>query len=206
MPSSQVKKYQFLYKRTKGNAGKLPWAHKEPTKFLSDIVQKREPGRALDVGCGSGVDSVYLARNGWDVTSLDLVEEPLRMTEERAKREGVKLTIRQADITEWPNTEQFDLIVDAGVLHNLPKAFRADHCKRIKSWLKSDGNFVLVHHFKRHSMDWAPIGPRRVAREDIDNLFAPEFSEKGYETVIFKDLPLIVGKSLAQSYYWFQHS
>ena len=206
MPSSQVKKYQFLYKRTKGNAGKLPWAHKEPTKFLSDIVQKREPGRALDVGCGSGVDSVYLARNGWDVTSLDLVEEPLRMTEERAKQEGVKLTIRQADITEWPNTEQFDLIVDAGVLHNLPKAFRADHCKRIKSWLKSDGNFVLVHHFKRHSMDWAPIGPRRVAREEIDNLFAPEFTEKGYETVIFNGLPLIVGKSLAQSYYWFQHS
>lgn len=204
MPASQIKKYEFLYRRTKGDADKLPWAHKEPTKFLSDIMQQRAPGRALDVGCGSGVDSVYLAKQGWDVTSVDLVDEPLRMTGERAERESVSLNIVQADVVQWPNQDHYDLIVDAGVLHNLPKPYRAPYRRRLLDWLKPDGDFVLVHHMKRRAMDWAPIGPHRVPRKEIRDFFSPELEEQKFDVVQFTGLPIIVGGSLAQAYYWFR--
>ena len=205
MPSTQTKKYDFLYSRTKGDDNKLPWAHKEPTKFLSEITQQCAPGRAIDLGCGSGVDSVYLAKQGWDVTSVDIVEEPLRMTRERAERENVSLNVVQADVVQWSNQEPFDLVVDAGTLHNLPKPYRAPYRQKLFDWLKPDGDLVLVHHMKRRAFDWAPVGPHRVSREEIQTFFTPELVEKNFQVVEFKG-PIIIGGSLAQAYYWFRWS
>jgi len=48
-----------------------------PTLFLAEIGQRRKPGRALDIGCGAGTDSVYLAKKVWDVTSLDFMPKAL---------------------------------------------------------------------------------------------------------------------------------
>ena len=66
----------------------LPWAHDEPTLFLAEICERRKPGRALDIGCGAGTDSVYLAKKGWDVTSLDFMPKALEFTQSRARRGG----------------------------------------------------------------------------------------------------------------------
>ena len=126
------------------------------------------------------------------------------MTRERAEREDVSLNIIQADVMQWPNQERFDLIVDAGVLHNLPKPYRTPYRRRLLDWLKPDGDLVLVHHLKRRAFDWAPIGPHRITREEIKAFFAPELIEKKFEVAHFTGLPIIVGGSLAQAYYWFR--
>ena len=70
-----------IYDWAGSDRSKLPWAHDEPTLFLRDIVAQRgKPGKALDIGCGAGTDSLYLAGEGWDVTSLDFMPAALEMT------------------------------------------------------------------------------------------------------------------------------
>src|SRR4051794_33952402 len=53
-------------------------------------------GRALDIGTGSGVWGVWLARRGWEVTGVDTVERALRRARERAAQEGVTIELRRA--------------------------------------------------------------------------------------------------------------
>ena len=61
----------------------------------------REPpyGRALDLGTGSGVWGVQLAKRGWDVTGLDMVEKALRRARDRVEEAGVEMRLVHGDVT-----------------------------------------------------------------------------------------------------------
>ncbi len=47
--------------------------NKEPTKLLKYFVNKisNNPGNAIELGCGAGVDTVFLIKNGWNVLAID---------------------------------------------------------------------------------------------------------------------------------------
>ena len=122
----------------------LAWHHADPTRFLSDIVQtESEPGTALDMGCGTGVDSVYLAKHGWKVTSLDFIQKALDMSKELAEQESVGLNLVCTDVLEWNNSEKFDLLLDSGLLHNMPREKIPSYKARILSWLKPGGITIV---------------------------------------------------------------
>jgi SAM-dependent methyltransferase len=185
----------------------LPWAHDEPTLFLAELCAKRKPGRALDIGCGAGTDSVYLAQRGWEVTALDFIPRALEFTAARAREAGVALTPVQADITAWQADQPYDLVLDHGLLHNLDPLRHAAYRQAVLQALAGDGDFILLH--------WHPLfpgqgngrtGPRRVAREDILAFLAPELQERLHAREEFEDLPEIVGGGMTQAYYWFQRN
>lgn len=205
--TSGVKSFQFIYKLAKGDTKKLPWAHDEPTPFLAEIMdQYEQPGRALDMGCGSGVDSVAMGKRGWNVTSIDFVENAVNMTKERARREGVELTVVQADMTKFKTTDKYDLVLDIGLLHNLPKQFHAAYRRQLMSWLKPGGDLLAVHHFRRKFFEFKLVGPRREYREYVINFYAPECTERDFRLDVFEDQPWIVGWSVPQATYWFKRT
>ena len=81
------------------------------------------PGRALDVGCGSGMDSVYLARHGWDVTGVDQVPRARALARRRAAAAGVDVRFVLGDVTrlgELGLGAGYALLLDFGCLHTLP--------------------------------------------------------------------------------------
>lgn len=185
----------------------LPWAHDEPTLFLAEICQRRGPGRALDIGCGAGTDSVYLAQRGWDVTALDFMPKALEFTEGRAKDAGVSVTPVEADITEWVVPQQYDLVLDHGLLHNMDPVRYPAYRERIMAALADDGDFVLLHwHPRFPAQQNGRMGPRRVSREDILKFFAPELQERYFSREEFEDLPDIVGGGMSQAYYWLRRN
>src|SRR5215470_13935916 len=54
------------------------WERQVPPSDLVELIEGRlalAPGSALDLGCGTGTDSIYLAAHGWDVTGVDMVSE-----------------------------------------------------------------------------------------------------------------------------------
>src|SRR5262245_21080515 len=100
------------------------WATK-PNRFLVAEVADLAPGRALDLACGEGQNSIWLATLGWDVTGVDFSEVAIRKATERATRDGVDARFVCADLVEYePAAEAFDLVV---VLYlHIPSHLRRD--------------------------------------------------------------------------------
>ncbi len=69
-----------------------PWRLWEPNPMLQPLPMP--PGEALDLGCGSGRDAVWLAAHGWRVTGVDILPEAIGMAERLAERYGVSEAAR----------------------------------------------------------------------------------------------------------------
>ena len=123
----------------------LPWTHSTPSEFLEQVVAERPAGgRALDLGCGSGVDSVFLAQQGWQVTCLDFMRQAVEMTVNRAAAAGVTVDAQVADITTWRGDGTFALIVDAGCLHALEMGDRPAYRRKLLEWLAIGGHMCCA--------------------------------------------------------------
>jgi SAM-dependent methyltransferase len=185
----------------------LPWSHEKPTLFLPQVCHERKPGRVLDIGCGAGTDSVFMARQGWAVTALDFVPKALEYTEQRAKEAGVKVTPVEADITEWQAPHGYDVVLDHGLLHNMDPVRHQAYRERLISAIGEDGDFILLHwHPRFPGQPNGKMGPRRVSRADIEAFFAPELQLRLFALEEFEDLPDMVGGGMSQAYYWFRRN
>ena len=84
----------------------------QPNTLLMSAVEKRNPGRALDIGMGQGRNSVFLALKGWDVTGFDVSDEGIAIARKNAERAGVKLdALRVAEESFYYGSSQWDLVV-----------------------------------------------------------------------------------------------
>jgi len=183
----------------------LPWSHDDATLFLAEICARRPAGCALDIGCGAGTDSVFLAQQGWDVTALDFMPKALEFTQQRAAAENVGVTPVEADIAEWEPPQQYDLVLDHGLLHNMDPVRHAAYRACVLNALAPGGDFVLLHWHPRYpDQPNGKMGPRRVARDAIKTFFAPELQERFFAREEFEDLTSQVGGGMVQAYYWFR--
>ncbi len=183
----------------------LPWNHGTPSDFLEQVVAARpDDGRALDLGCGSGVDSVFLAQHGWQVTSLDFMPQAVEMTRKRAEAAGVTVSAQVADITTWPGDGTFDVIVDAGCLHALEMVDRPAYRRQLLQWLAIGGDYVLRHAERRHLFDRRQMGPKRVSRRRIKKLFAPELVERDFHRNLITSARYPSGPGFTHTSYWFE--
>jgi len=72
--------------------------HKDPLPFFVSAVEELEPGRALDVACGAGRHSLYLAERGWRVTAVDQSRVAIDILEGRARERAVVIDARVANL------------------------------------------------------------------------------------------------------------
>jgi SAM-dependent methyltransferase len=104
-------------------------ADKPAEPVMITAVDNLAPGRALDVACGRGRNSLYLAVRGWQVTAVDYSEVALSKLRERAAEAGVKVDALHADLEKGEFTigpDAYDLIVDCCYLQrSLFAAMRA---------------------------------------------------------------------------------
>ena len=114
----------FVY-RAMYRLGATPWDNVPTSGDLVALVEGPDAlpaGAALDLGCGTGRDVVYLAKHGWKVTGVDAVPLALRKATARVEAARVTATVRRADITRDTLGGPYSLFIDIGCLHNLGRA------------------------------------------------------------------------------------
>lgn len=113
------------------------------TKFK--CVTNRKKIRVLDLGCGGGAHTWYMAREGFDVYGIDGSKSAIRQTRNLLKREGLRANVTIGDFTGLKyQSEFFDIIIDSSsVQHNSFKDIRNIHHK-ILLMLKPGGYFFGI--------------------------------------------------------------
>jgi SAM-dependent methyltransferase len=154
--------------------GDAPWDTGEPDEALMALVASGAvpaAGRVFEVGCGTGTNALWLARQGFDVTACDLA--PLALERARAKlaAEGlgercrfVELDFLYAPLPPGP----FDLVFDRGVLHVFDEAAeRSRFAERVASLLAPGRSWAsLAGSTEGPPRDHGP--PRRSLRDLAD--------------------------------------
>ncbi len=101
------------------------------------------PLKLLDIGCGEGRNSVFFARNGYDVTAFDLSKAGVEKTRRLADKIGVKINVFKADVNDFRLEEEFDILFSTGVLHYIPSELRKEILENYKKYTSPNG----IHMF-----------------------------------------------------------
>ena len=132
------------------------------------------PGPAVDLGCGSGTDAIYLASKGFDVTAIDIAPTALSLGREKAERAGVKVRWLLANVLSLPQLKPFEFIFDRGCYHEVRFDNAAAYVETVRR-LSQPGRtrFLLL----AGNPNEAPVqyAPPQVAEEDIRSDFSPLF-------------------------------
>lgn len=127
-----------------------------PNGALVAEVASLAPGRVLDVGCGEGGDAVWLARQGWDVTALDVSAVALERTARHAHEAGVDVRCVHAGVVEARLPDgAFDLV--SVQYPALPRTPTMDAERALLAAVAPGGTLLVVHHAEV-DMDQARAG------------------------------------------------
>ncbi len=184
-------------------AGAVPWDSDSPPPEVMALVDGLQPGRALDLGCGYGRTSIYLAELGWQVDGVDFVPQAVAEARARAKAAGVadQIKFHQASVAELDFLAgPYQLAVDVGCMHILDEPELRRYAAGARRLLAADGRYLLFARLRTESAD-PENGPRGVPDALIRELFAEGFVlqqvERG-ETQV-EDQPV-----WASAWYWFR--
>ncbi len=157
---------------------------------------RRPPyGRALDLGCGTGVWSVRLAQRGWEVTGVDIVQKAVHAARERARRAGVQGRFVAGSVTALSAADigsGYRLILDFGVVHGLsPEKVRAAG-REVTTVAAADATLLMYAVMPGRR---GPL-PRGLSRAEVEEAYAgwtitqeEEFNTTGLPRMMQKARP-----------------
>jgi len=163
---------QLLFK-TFYRLGFVPWDGHPLAKSLRDLIEgdgtspPLPAGTALDLGCGTGDTSIYLAKHGWQVTGVDFVAKAVDKARAKAAANKVAATFARADVTRLSSEgvgTNFDLIVDNGCLHGMSPEDRDAYVREVTAVAAPNARLLLVEFIPGGSFGVPGIDPAEVER------------------------------------------
>lgn len=169
------------------NEGFMPWAHRKPDFNLVEMV-KSWPVKAcktLEIGCGTGTDAIWLAKQGFEVTGIDAVEIPINLAIEQAKKEKINCTFLVKDFLkdEIPGGP-YQFVFDRGFFHSFKsRNSRKKFAENVFNQLTNEGIWVTL----AGSCDSPPReeGPPMISARNIIDAVEPLFEIKLLKSSVF---------------------
>lgn len=117
--------------------------NRKPSRLLVEAVRGRKPGLALALGMGQGRNAIYLAREGWHVTGVDMSDVAIAQAKAHAAQAGVKLNAVLDGLDHYDfGKNRWDLII-LFYLHAWYNSARPRSAQRIYDALRSGGLLVI---------------------------------------------------------------
>ncbi len=147
--------------------GQPPWDTGVSPPELLDFIQNHEPGRAIDIGCGTGTNVITLSNAGWSVVGVDFAPRAIKLARQKASKAGVQAEFLVRDATKLQGISgPFDLAFDLGCFHGILSKGRAKYLEQLNRILAPEG-FWLMYSFLKIDADEPGTG---LAKWEIDDI------------------------------------
>ena len=171
--------YEGLYRLIVSLHLPKSWVFGSWTGLLERLLDEDriQPGRAIDLGCGVGVEAIFLARHGFDVTGVDISRTAIQAARRHAAAAGVDVEFLVDDLTRLSSINgPFDLLIDIGTLNDIRGRDRDLYMENVIPLTRPGSVFVLFG-FEKH-----------LSQREREALFSPAFAvetlEKRVEPVL----------------------
>jgi SAM-dependent methyltransferase len=124
-----------------------------------------DPCKAITLGCGTGRETIYLAKKGFDVIGVDFSSTAIKKAQRNAKAAGVDIQFIVDDLTDLKNVDGiYDLVTDFGALNDMSKKSRDLYMENVVP-LTRPGGYYLMFCFDR-----------MLSRDEVRQRFEKQFS------------------------------
>jgi cyclopropane fatty-acyl-phospholipid synthase-like methyltransferase len=164
----------------------IPWHSDEPDESLVDLLKNKKIkiGVALNVCSGAGTNSIYLAKNGFNVTGVDISKIATEISVKRAEDAGVSKSCKflSGDMLKLKLPKNtFDFIFDRGCYHHISKKDKPYFVKIVSDTLKKGAKYFLICFSDKN-----PPWEKNVSKDEIRKNFSKYFNIgkiKGYPAI-----------------------
>jgi len=185
-----------------------PWEETDPpfARKISQLFDREQKGRqppyglALDLGTGSGIWGIELAKRGWQVTGIDIVDKALRRARDQVQKAGVDMRLVRGDVIALRAAgvgPGFRLVLDTGTFHDLNSAQRDAMGREVSAVAAPDATVLLLVWPKRRR----PL-IRGASRSEVEAAF-PGWRVTDVEPSHFR-LPKILDLLLKPDEHWYR--
>ena len=130
--------FQYMY------FGQPPWDTGVSPPELFEFIRNNKPGRAIDIGCGTGTNIIALAQAGWTVTGVDFAPRAIKLAKQKLKRSGMQANVFVGDATNLRGIAgPLDFALDLGCFHGISKEGRAKYLDQLHRILAPNGFWLL---------------------------------------------------------------
>jgi SAM-dependent methyltransferase len=177
-----------LFFRVAYLVGFKPWDSGRPPPELVEYVEgpsRLPPGRALDLGCGTGTNVVYLARNGWEATGVDVVGRAISQARRKVSAAGVQARLVRGDVTRLDELDVdggYRLLLDQGCFHSIPEPRRDAYVRGVTRAAEGDAVF-LMFGFVPGAMGVIPGVSEAELRERLADGWVLEDATRGTDRI-----------------------
>ncbi|MFX0579404.1 class I SAM-dependent methyltransferase [Nocardia nepalensis] len=152
-------------------AGTPPWDTGGPQPALSSLAEAGAfRGRVLEVGCGTGEQTLMVAALGLSAVGIDTASTAIEIARRKAQERDLEARFLVGNALELDRLgEQFDTVIDCGLFHAFSDAERIRYADSLAAVMPADARLFLLSFSDRHPPG---IGPRRVSQDEIRDTFA----------------------------------
>jgi ubiquinone/menaquinone biosynthesis C-methylase UbiE len=170
------------------------WELGKPRPIIVEFVEKEliKKGKVLDLCCGAGTNTVYLAKKGFEVTAIDISQRAIEYAREKAKHANAKINFMIQSFVDLSfGDEEFDFVFDMGCFHHVEIVDRSKFIKGIHRVLKKGGDYLLTCFSYKNGPAW-----NHFTEKQLISLFSGYFGIN-----VIRHISSIEGDSVKRYFY-----